>query len=88
MRIWRGRHASPLVIIWAAALGLAALMYRIENSQPAFSELFRPVYVVILGATLLITWKWFRERTGGSRRDRRRGERRRSDRRDDEEDAH
>jgi uncharacterized membrane protein len=75
------------VIIWAAALGLAAFMYRDESSQPAFSELFRPVYVVILGVALLVTWKWFRERTGGTRPDRRRGERRRSDRRNDEEDA-
>jgi hypothetical protein len=86
MRIWRGRHSAPLIIIWAVALGLAALMYRIENSQPAFSELFRPVYAVIFGVALIVTWKWFRARTGEARTDRRQRDRRRSDRRDDGED--
>ncbi len=84
MRIWHGRHAAPLVIIWAIALGLAALMYRVENAQPALSELLRPVYVVVLGVALLTTWKWFRERARGKKHDRRHADRRRSDRRDEE----
>ena len=86
MRIWRGRHSAPLIIIWVVALGLAALMYQVENSQPAYTELLRPVYVIVFGVALIITWKWFRARTGGARTDRRQRDRRRSDRRDDGED--
>jgi len=86
VRIWRGRHSAPLIIIWVVALGLAALMYQVENSQPAYTELLRPVYVIVFGVALIITWKWFRARTGGARTDRRQRDRRRSDRRDDGED--
>lgn len=82
MKIWHGRHAAPLVIIWAVALGLAAVMYKIQDVQPGFTELLRPVYLIVFAAALFITWKWFRARTGGKKHDRRHTDRRRSDRRD------
>jgi hypothetical protein len=65
------------------ALALSVFLYKIEDIQPAFSELLRPVYLVILGVALLVTWKWFRSRAGGSQHDRRHGDRRNTDRRDD-----
>jgi type VI protein secretion system component VasK len=86
LRIWRGRHAEPFVIIWVIAIVLAAALYEIQNIQPAFSELLRPVYLLILLVALLVTWKWFRTRASGRQHDRRHGDRRHSDRRDEFED--
>jgi len=63
------------------ALVLIGGVYRIENIQPALSTLFRPVYVVVLGVALLVTWRWFRSRAGGKQHERRHGDRRQSDRR-------
>lgn len=83
MRIWHGRHAGPLVITWLIALGLATILYKVQDVQPGLTELLRPVYVVVIAAALVITWKWFRARTGGKKHDRRRSDRRHSDRRDD-----
>lgn len=71
------------MVIWMIAIVLAAGLYTTENIQPAFSDLLRPVYAIILGVALLVTWKWFRARTGGRQHDRRHGERRTSDRRDE-----
>ena len=85
MRIWHGRHAAPLVIIWAIAIVIAALIYKLADMQPALSELLRPVYLVVFGIALLITWKWFRGRAGGKKHERRHTDRRHSDRRDDED---
>lgn len=73
-------------MIWVIAIVLAAALFEIERVQPALSDLLRPVYVVIVGVALLVTWKWFRAREGGPQHDRRHGDRRRSDRRDDFED--
>lgn len=84
MRIWRGRHSAPLILIWAIALGLIAMVYKIGDVQPALVELLRPVYAIVLAVALLVTWKWFRTRTGGTRQDRRHADRRRTDRRDEE----
>jgi hypothetical protein len=84
LRIWHGRHAAPLVIIWALALAVAAIMYRIEDIQPGLSDLLRPVYVVVFGVALLLSRKWLRARAGGKSHDRRHGDRRHEDRRDDE----
>lgn len=83
MRIWHGRHAAPLVAIWVLALIVAAALYKIEDIQPALSDLIRPVYVVLLGLALLVTWKWFRARAGGKQHDRRQADRRHADRRED-----
>mgnify|MGYP001551399263 FL=1 len=83
MRIWHGRHAAPLVAIWVLALIVAAVLYRIEDIQPALSDLIRPVYVILLGLALLVTWKWFRARASGKQHDRRQGDRRHADRRED-----
>jgi len=85
VRIWHGRHAEPLIIIWGFALVLAAILYKIDAVQPALAVLFRPVYMIIAGIALLLTWKWFRERAGGKRHDRRHADRRQDDRRDDTE---
>ncbi len=38
------------------------MLYKIEDIQPALSELIRPVYVIVLALALLLTWKWFRAR--------------------------
>lgn len=72
------------MIIWVVALVLMAGIYKIESVQPALSEILRPVYVVIIAVTLLVTWRWFRTRSGGERHERRHGDRRHSDRRDGE----
>jgi hypothetical protein len=74
------------VIIWVVALALVAFLYKIDDVQPALSDLLRPLYFIILAVALLITWKWFRARAG-LRSDRRHADRRRSDRRDDDEPA-
>jgi len=85
LRIWHGRHAAPLIIIWGFAFAVAAILYKIDDIQPALSDLFRPVYFVIAGLALLLTWKWFRGRAGGERHDRRHGDRRHADRRDEDD---
>lgn len=82
MRIWHGRHSRPLLIVWIVALVLTAAIHEIDNVQPAFAELLRPVYFLILVVALLVTWKWFRSRDGGKAHDRRHGDRRHADRRD------
>ncbi|MEO7041375.1 MAG: hypothetical protein ABI035_03855 [Gemmatimonadaceae bacterium] len=84
MRIWHGRHAEPLVIVWVIALALIGGLYKIENIQPALSTLFRPVYFVVLAVVSLVTWRWFRSRAAGKQHERRHRDRRQSDRRGDE----
>jgi hypothetical protein len=74
-----GRRPRQLLIVWGTLLGLAGLIYWFEVSAPAFHELLRPFYWIILAVALFMTWRWFRAR---SRKDRRGGDRRRSDRRD------
>lgn len=84
MRIWHGRHSAPLIAIWVFALVVAGVLYKIEDIQPALSELIRPLYIILAVLVLLLTWKWFRSREPGVRHDRRHGDRRHMDRRDDE----
>ena len=83
MRIWHGRHAAPLGAIWLLVLIVAAMLYKIEDIQPALSDLVRPLYVIVLALALLVTWKWFRARAIGARHDRRHADRRHMDRRED-----
>lgn len=83
MRIWHGRHAAPLIAIWLFAFIVAAILYKIEDIQPALSDLIRPLYVILIALALLVTWKWFRARAIGEQHDRRHGDRRHTDRRDD-----
>ncbi|MEO8946393.1 MAG: hypothetical protein ABI338_07835 [Gemmatimonadaceae bacterium] len=83
MKVWRGRNATPLLIIWVLAVALAATVHQVDEIQPAFADLFRPAYYIIAGVALLVTWKWFNERAGGKVHDRRHGDRRHTDRRDD-----
>jgi len=83
VRIWHGRRAAPLVAIWVIAVIAAAILYRIEDVQPALSDLVRPVYVVVITLALVVTWKWFRGRTAGPRQDRRHRDRRDTDRHED-----
>lgn len=66
-------------MVWAILLALAALIYWFELSAPAFRELVRPFYWIIVAVAVFMTWRWFRAR---SKKDRRVGDRRRSDRRD------
>jgi ABC-type nickel/cobalt efflux system permease component RcnA len=85
VRIWHGRHAAPLVVLWTAVVVIAALLYKAQDVQPALIDLLRPLYIIVGIAALLLTWKWFRERKGGKAHDRRHADRRHSERRDDEE---
>jgi membrane protein DedA with SNARE-associated domain len=74
-----GRRPRQLLVVWAILLVLTGLIYWFELSAPAFHELLRPFYWIILAVALFMTWRWFRAR---SRKDRRSGDRRRSDRRE------
>jgi hypothetical protein len=85
MKIWHGRSATPLVVVWAFALAIAASVYEIDRIQPALADLFHPAYFIVVGVALLVTWKWFTERTSGKMHDRRHADRRHTDRRDDNE---
>lgn len=80
MRLWHGRHAGPLLTAWAVLLAIAAGLYKMESSQPAYSEIVRPLYVIIALSGIFATSKWFRERARDS--DRRQQDRRHADRRD------
>lgn len=87
MKFWHGRNATPLIIIWAFAVAIAATVYKVDEIQPAFADLFRPAYYIIAGVALLVTWKWFTERAGGKVHDRRHADRRHTDRRDDNKES-
>ncbi|MDQ6737928.1 MAG: hypothetical protein M3Z30_09545 [Gemmatimonadota bacterium] len=83
MKLWHGRDSAPLLLIWAIALSLIAILYKIQNVQPGLTELFEPVLAVIFLFALVLTWRWFRGRSSGKRHDRRHRDRRSADRRDD-----
>lgn len=83
MKVWHGRTAAPLFLIWAIALSLIAILYKIQDVQPGLTELFQPVFVVIVLVAGGLTWRWFRARSGGRKHDRRLHDRRSSDRRDE-----
>ncbi len=83
MKIWHGRHAGPLIMVWVVALILWAILRYAEDVQPAMGDLFFPIYAIIIAAALFGTFKWFRARARDGASDRRRQDRRRSDRRDD-----
>ncbi len=83
MKIWHGRDAAPLLLVWAIALSLIAILYKVQDVQPGLTELLEPVFVVIFLVAGLITWRWFRARVRGKRHDRRHEDRRHTDRRDD-----
>lgn len=72
------------MIIWVVALVLIGGLYKIENIQPALSALFKPVYFVVFAVAVLVTWRWFRTRAGGTLHERRHSDRRHSDRRGEE----
>lgn len=79
-KLWHGRHAGPLLTAWTVLLLIAAGLYRMQFSQPALSEMFVPLYVILALSAAFATWKWFRARAGGN--DRRHQDRRNADRRD------
>ncbi len=83
MKIWHGRDAAPLFLVWAIALSLIAILYKVQDVQPGLTELLEPVFVVIFLVAALITWRWFRARVRGKRHDRRHEDRRHTNRRDD-----
>jgi hypothetical protein len=74
-----GRRPRQLLVVWGSALLLAAVIYWLEFSAPAFHEIVQPFYWMISVAVLFLTWRWFRAR---SPKDRRGKDRRRTDRRD------
>ena len=69
------------MLIWAIALSLVAILYKVQDVQPGLTELFEPVFVVIPGIAAVLTWRWFRGRARGRSGDRRRSDRRSADRR-------
>ena len=72
------RRFAPLILAWAVALTVAGLLYWIETAFPAFHEVMIPLYWIIGALIILATWRWFRTRGKGDRRER---DRRRADRR-------
>lgn len=80
MKLWHGRHVGPLLTAWAVLLAIAAGLYEMQSSQPALSEIFRPLFVILVLSGIFATLKWFRARARGN--DRRHQDRRNSDRRD------
>ena len=83
MRIWHHRHVGPLLTVWGVAIGAAAVLWWMENDQPALREMIDPLYYILAIVMLVVTWRWFRTR---GRADRRHGDRRHSDRRGTDED--
>jgi hypothetical protein len=73
-----GRRPRQLVLVWVTALTLIALIMWFENAAPAFHEILKPFYWIILGAAFFLSWRWLRSR---SNKDRRGRDRRRVDRR-------
>ena len=72
------RRFAPLVAAWVLALIIAAILYWIERSMPAFHDVITPLYWIIGAFMILATWRWIRTRGKGDRRqnDRRVGDRR------------
>lgn len=73
-----GRRPRQLVVVWVTALALVALIMWFENAAPAFHEILKPFYWIILAAAFYLSWRWLRSR---SNKDRRGRDRRRIDRR-------
>jgi hypothetical protein len=72
------RRFAPLILAWVIALTVAGLLYWIEASFPAFHEVMIPLYWIIGALIILATWRWFRTRGRGDRREK---DRRHADRR-------
>lgn len=66
------------MLVWITALALIALIMWFETAAPAFHEILKPFYWIILAAAFFLTYRWLRAR---SNKDRRGGDRRRVDRR-------
>src|SRR6266540_3133139 len=77
-RTFFSRRFAPLIAAWLLALIVAALLFWIERSFPAFHEVIIPLYWIIAASTLIATWRWIRTR---GKRERRRRDRRLGDRR-------
>jgi hypothetical protein len=73
-----GRRPRQLVLVWVTALALIALIMWFETAAPAFHEILKPIYWIILAAAFFLTYRWLRSR---SNKDRRGRDRRRVDRR-------
>ena len=74
-----GRRPRQLIVVWGVSILLAAMIYALEFSAPAFHVMVAPIYFIVLAAAVFLTWRWFRAR---SPRNRRGKDRRRNDRRD------
>jgi hypothetical protein len=62
MTALRGRHIGSLLTVWIAAMLLTGAMYWLQTVMPAFTEMVRPLYVVLGLILIVTTWKWFRAR--------------------------
>ena len=78
-----GRRFAPLIAVWIVAGVLAALVYWFERAMPAFDEVVKPVYGLIVALAAVFTWRWIRTRGKDDRRNPR--DRRRTDRRNTSE---
>jgi hypothetical protein len=72
-----GRRVGPLVGPWIACIIIATLTWWFETKMPAFHDVVRPVYWILLVVLIIVTARALRSRA--SRR--RHGERRHGDRR-------
>jgi membrane protein implicated in regulation of membrane protease activity len=77
-----GRRPRQLLVVWGLSLLLIGLIFWLEVSAPAFHELVRPFYWIILFVALFLSWRWFRAR---SQKDRRGKDRRHADRRNEKD---
>lgn len=73
------RRFAPLIAVWIVAAVLVGLIYWFERAMPAFDDVVKPIYGVIVGLAAIFTWRWIRTRGKGDRRHY--GDRRRTDRR-------
>ncbi len=73
------RRFGPLIVTWAIALALAALIYWFETKMPAFHDVVMPLYVIIGAVAAYVSARWARTR---EKSDRRNLERRHAERRD------
>ena len=72
-----GRSVGPLVGPWIACIVIAALTWWFETRMPAFHDVVRPIYWILVAILIVVTARALRGR-GGVRRH---GERRHGDRR-------
>ncbi|MEO8192678.1 MAG: hypothetical protein ABI681_02425 [Gemmatimonadales bacterium] len=76
-RLFHGRNPGPLLGPWIACTIIAGGIYIFERKMPAFHEVVKPLYFIVVVILVIATGRWLRERQGIRRGgDRRHGDRR------------